>query len=196
MRVTAHLDSAAVGLDTWATPLDGPLSWAFAMRALGRGEDIPPTPTVSTPAADFPLPLERWERDGWWGWRSSRAHFDSPTHTSIEVRRKPATGPMSVWTRDARHHTGLGPMKARNVTRSAIVTSTMWWDVEPSDPDDLADLLACVTHLGARHNAGFGHVSHWTLDPILGDWSDRDWPPAVACRAPYWHPSRRRLDHE
>ncbi len=123
MRVTAHLDSAAVGLDTWATPLDGPLSWAFAMRALGRGEDIPPTPTVSTPAADFPLPLKRWERGGWWGWRSSRAHFDSPTHISIEVRRKPATGPMSVWTRDARHHTGLGPMKARNVTRSAIVTS-------------------------------------------------------------------------
>nr|DAI62792.1 MAG TPA: Cas system-associated RAMP superfamily protein [Caudoviricetes sp.] len=192
MRVTAHLDSAAVGLDAWPTPLDGPLSWAYAARALSRGEDIPPAPTVSTEAADFPLPLSRWRRGDWWGWRSSRAHFDTMAHTAIEVRRKPATGPMSVWTLDAKHHTGLGPMKARNVTRAATLARTIWWDVEATNPDDLADLLSRVTHLGARHNAGSGHVSYWSLDDVDGDWSDRDWPPAVACRAPYWHPSRRQ----
>ena len=87
-------------------------------------------------------------------------------------------------------------MKARNVTRAATLARTIWWDVEATDPDDLADLLSRVTHLGARHNAGSGHVSHWSLDDVDGDWSDRDWPPAVACRAPYWHPSRRRPDDD
>lgn len=193
MRVTAHLDSPIVGADTWQTPLDGPLSWAWAVRARARGETIPPAPTPSTPAADFPLPLARWQREGWWGWRTSRAHIDGPVHTAMEIRRKPATGPMSVWTSDAKHHNGLGPTKARNVIRAAIVTSTIWWDVEPTDVDDLADLLRHVTHLGARHNAGASHVTHWTLDDVDGDWTDREWPPTVACRAPYWHPSRRSL---
>lgn len=192
MRVTAHVDSPVVGIDAWATPLDGPLSWAYAMRAHDRGEQIPPPPTASTEAADFPLPLERWERDGWWGWRSSRAHVDAPIHTAVEVRRKPATAPMSLWTSDAKHHTGLGPMKARNVTRAAIVARTIWWDVEATDADDLSNLLTFITHVGARHNAGCGHVSHWAIDDIDGDWTDRDWPPSAACRAPYWHPSRRR----
>ncbi|MDU1580838.1 hypothetical protein [uncultured Cutibacterium sp.] len=193
MRVTARLDSTAVGLDTWQTPLDGPLSWAWAMRARGRGDDIPPAPTMHTDAPDFPLPLGRWDFDGWWGWRTSRAHVDHPVHTAVEMRRKPATGPMTVWTRAAKHHTGLGPMKARNVVRSAVACTEVWWDVDQTDFEDLVDLLTHVTHIGARHNAGAGHVVSWTVDrDVEGDWTDRDWPPDAPCRAPYWHPSRRR----
>lgn len=58
---------------------------------------------------------------------------------------------------------------------------------------ELLDLLALVTHLGARHRNGFGAVSRWSVEPG-GDadaWRDRPMPPEHPSRAPYWHPGRR-----
>ncbi|MCO6684750.1 hypothetical protein V7G09_04820 [Cutibacterium avidum] len=189
MRITAHLDTSVVGLEEHPTMLDGPLSWAWAMRARAHGQPI--EPITPTHAPDFPLPLRRWELGGTWGWQVSCAHYAEPLHTSTDIRRKPATQAMTFLTHDAKVHLGLGPRKARNVIRSAAITDQIWWDAEVTDVDDLADLLRLVTHIGARHNAGHGHVTAWTIEHRDGGWDDRPFPPQEAARAPYWHYTRR-----
>ena len=62
---------------------------------------------------------------------------------------------------------------------------------------DLEDLLRMVTHLGARHRNGQGHVATWDIDEggDVDAWRRRPMPsqagPVMGIRAPYWHPSRR-----
>lgn len=66
--------------------------------------------------------------------------------------------------------------------------------------DALLDLLGDVTHLGARHRNGFGHVQKWEVTPPVMPnfyWHDYrpmpvpDGPVLRRPRAPYHHPSGR-----
>ena len=42
LRVTAWLDTPCIGLDRHPTMLDGPLAWAWAETARGKGITLPP----------------------------------------------------------------------------------------------------------------------------------------------------------
>lgn len=192
--VTAHLTTPVIGIDRDPMMLDAPLSWAYVMRRLGRGVRVPTlTPTF---AADFPLPLAQWELGGVWGWKTSAGAFTPAAWVGVQVRRKPATEAMARYTTATKHHPGLGPAKARDASLAAALTRTVTWRII-GDRQELADLLALVTNLGARHRNDFGHVSHWTVEPDDDDtaWADRPLPAADGqprgIRAPYWHPTRR-----
>lgn len=192
--VTAHLETTTIGLVERPVMLDGPLSWAAAMHAHSTGAPIDPMTRDHAP--DLPLPLARWDEAGTWGWCTSQATLDITSYTAVEFRRKPATGPMSRYTTDRRHHTGLGPYKARDTTVSAALVRTATWHVLATDQGHLETLLALVTHLGKHANTGHGAVTAWTLepDPTPDAWRNRPMPTpgmTAAHRAPYHHPTRR-----
>ncbi|APT92901.1 hypothetical protein CPHO_08385 [Corynebacterium phocae] len=191
LTVTAHLDSPIIGD---LGPLDSVLAWACHQEATRAGQEVPPiTPEH---CHDFDLPLEKWEIGGYWGWCTS-APLDTPHHySSVEIRRRPAATAMSIYTSDREHHNGLGPTKARNVTLSAQHYPSVSWHVEATDHGRLQALLGYVTHLGARHRNGFGHITQWEtqLGP-KGGWIKRPLPARHGTtrrvRAPYWHPTER-----
>lgn len=189
--ITAHLDTPVIGT---IGPLDGPLAWAAWQLAEARGDDL--APITDTHVPDFPLPLHRWERAGYWGWRVSNPITTPVHHSSVEIRRKPATGPMAIYTQAREHHVGLGPMKARNVTLAATHHPTVVWHAHVTDVDALHEHLEHITHLGARHRNGHGHVTHWdVVDGPVDGWQDRPLPHPQGTlqrvRAPYWHPTER-----
>ena len=191
LTVTADLSTPLIGVDRSPMMLDAPLSWAYAERARSRGEKLPPLTTAS--AADFPLPLDRWQEAGTWGWCTSAGEMEIAAHVAAQIRRKPATHAMARYTSDRAHHAGLGPTKARDTTLAAVLATHITWQVLATDRADLEDLLALVTNLGGRHRNDFGHVSRWVIEPGLDPeaWRDRPMPPVAAARAPYWHPARR-----
>ena len=188
VRVTAHLDTAVVG----EVPLlDGPLSWAAAMT------HPDPPPMSAEFAADFDLPLGRWEMRGFWGWQVSRPHPMVVHHSSVESRRRPAVDVMPLFSTARDHHAAMGPMKARNTVLASTHIAEVCWDAVVTDVDELCRLLSHVTHLGARHRDGFGHVTRWEISESSDrdGWMDRPLPaddgPVLRVRAPYWHPTER-----
>lgn len=195
LTVTARLDTLSVGLGRRPLMLDGPLAWAYSQRALSTGEQL--EPITEAHAMDFPLPLERVDVAGTWVWATSQADLDIAAHAAIQVRRKPATQAMARYSTDRAHHSGLGPYKARDATLPAEIVLTATWHVLCTDRGDLEDLLRMVTHLGARHRNGQGHVATWDIDEgeDVDAWRRRPMPsqsgPVMGIRAPYWHPSRR-----
>lgn len=186
--ITAHLDTPVIGEPPI---LDGPLAWAAAITH--------PDPPPITPdcAPDFDLPLGRWEQDGFWGWQVSRPHAEMVHHSTVESRRRPAVGPMARYTTARDHHAGLGPMKARNTVLAAAHATRITWHAVVTDSDLLHQLLGHITHLGARHRDGYGHVARWETSPSddPDGWRDRPMPDpdgqVMRVRAPYWHPTER-----
>ena len=194
ITVTAHLDTPSIGLDTHPLMLDGPLAWAYAMHTKAHGGKLPAITAANAP--DLPLPLATHHVGEVWVWATSRAALDAVAYTSVQVRRKPATGPMARFAPDRKHHAGLGPFKARDATLSATWITRADWVIECTDQPLLEALLTHITHLGARHRNGFGHVHRWTIDSGADRaWTDRPMPhpDGAPCgiRAPYWHHTRR-----
>ena len=103
---------------------------------------------------------------------------------------------MAAYTQAKEHHSGLGPMKARNVILAATWHHTIQWNADVEDEARVRQLLAHITHLGARHRNGHGHITRWhiTAGPEDG-WQDRPLPnphgTMMRTRAPYWHPTER-----
>lgn len=197
LTVVALLDSPVIGLDQ-PTMLDGPLAWAYAQWA---HTTVPPTmlpPLTAGFAADLPLPLARHDVAGTWVWCTSRAKLVTAGHTSVEVRRKPNIAAMARFGRERKFHLGLGPHKARDTTIAASWVTEASWEVVCTDRPFLEVLLGMVTHLGARHRNGHGHVREWRVGPsdLPEGWRDRPMPTSdpggipYGVRAPYWHPTR------
>lgn len=189
--ITAHLSTPVIGR---VGPLDGPLAWAAWQDAAATGQTIPPISDEH--AHDFDLPLARWEKDGYWGWRVSNPITTPTHHSALEVRRKPASQAMAAYTTAREHHTGLGPTKARNVTLATTYYDTITWHADITNEDHLEHLLGHITHLGARHRNGLGRVTHWDITPGPEDgWRQRPMPTpggqVMRVRAPYWHPTER-----
>lgn len=189
--VTAHLSTPVIGVDRAPLMLDAPLAWAYADRAHGRGDRIPPI--TDTLAVDFPLPLARHDVGDTWVWCTSAGVVEIAAWTGVQIRRKPATDAMARFATDRKHHAGLGPYKARDTTLSAVLARTITWECLATDRDDLLDLLGHVVNLGGRHRNDFGHVESWTIAASTrpDGWMDRPMPPEYPARAPYWHPTRR-----
>lgn len=191
MRITAKLDTPTIGR---IGPLDGPLAWAWIQRAIQAGKPIPQM--ADDYAFDAPLPLATWHRDGYWGWCVSEPHLNPVHHSATEIRRKPATQPMALYSNAREHHHGLGPMKARNTIVPTTYHHTISWDAAVTNETELRNLLGLITHLGARHRNGYGHITHWHIKPgAPGGWQARKFPaevgPVERVRAPYWHPTER-----
>lgn len=191
VTITAHMLTPTIG---HVGPLDGALAWACAQRAMERGEELEPISDDHAP--DFPLPLEKWEQDGVWGWKVSAPIFDTSHYSATEIRRRPATGAMALFTKAKDHHSGLGPTKAGNTTLSTTYHRKISWHATITNEDELRSLLGIVTNLGARHRNGFGKVAEWEITPgPAGGWKQRPLPDPhgqpMRTRAPYWHPTER-----
>ena len=198
VKITAELCSPICGQ---LGPLDGVLAWAYVQRALRRGDFIPPL--TDDYCHDMTLPLARWEMHGAWGWKVSDVTVDERVaHSSIEIRRKPATTAMAVLTSSKDHHHGLGPMKARNaVLATQWSLQCHWWAVS-TDVAELEETLLMITHVGSRTRNGFGRVTSWSItedNDATQKWQERFLPTSgphgelKRVRAPYWHPTERFL---
>lgn len=191
--ITAHLSSAIIDMDR--IMLDGLLSWAYVELAKADGRHVPRiTPQF---AADFPLPLDRWEEHGTWGWCCSEGSEDVVSWTTVEIRRKPATDAMARYATDRKHHAGLGPMKARDTSLPGRLVRTITWEALVTDEAELERLLAAITCISARWRNGFGRVEKWTIEPStnMDAWRRRPMPSPggvlTPIRPPYWHPTRK-----
>ena len=192
LRITAHMSGPIV--DMPLIILDGLLAWSWV--ELAKADRIPVPPISDRFAADFPLPLERWEEGGTWGWCCSAGIEDVIGYTSVEVRRKPATEAMARYSTAAKNHAGLGPTKARDTTLPARHARTVTWEALVTDQADLERLLGPLTNISARWRNGFGRVDRWLVEPGTPDgWRQRPMPHPEGqprgVRAPYWHPTRQ-----
>lgn len=186
VTITATPDTPLIGVDATPYLLDGPLSWAWWQRR-GSARILP-----GHQPEDACLPLGRWEQDGVWGWRVSRAFPHAVAWTAVEMRRKPNLQAFARYTTDRRFHPGLGPHKARDITIQAIIADRIVWHADTTDQPALEDLLADVTHIGAHAAIGYGHIASWTIEPgPAGGWADRPMPDQGGTpqrvRPPYWH---------
>lgn len=191
MQIVATLDTPVIGD---LGPLDAQLAWAAWQEAERDGVELPPI--TDDHVHDFDLPLETWTRGDYWGWCVSSPTMDTPHHSATEIRRRPATEAMAAYTTAKEHHSGLGPMKARNVTLGASHHTTVTWHADVTDLPRLQELLSIITHLGARHRNGYGHVTSWRItDGAPDGWENRPMPSTHGVvqrvRAPYWHPTER-----
>lgn len=190
-RIRAHLDTPIIGE---LSPLDGPTSWAFWQKSVR--DNLPLTDITPEECPDFDLPFETWQRGDYWGWCVSDAIYTPGHYSATEIRRRPATGPMAAFTAAREHHHGLGQLKARNVTIGTTHAAHVDYYAEVTDLDLLRELIGIITHLGARHRNGFGHVTRWEVsDALPGMWQQRPMPSTsgrmMRTRAPYWHPTER-----
>lgn len=191
LKVTAYLDTPVIGI---INPLDAVLAWAVWQEKMAAGEEL--KPISDDFIEDFPLPLATWEKDGYWGWCASAAVMEAVHYSSVEVRRRPPTGPMAAYTRAKEHHAGLGELKARNTTLEATHYKNITWQVDCTDQQRLEHLLSMCTHLGGRHRNGFGHITRWDItEGEPGGWRKRHMPAPhgrmMRVRAPYWHTTER-----
>lgn len=183
MRVTAHLEGSCAGIVGQPFMLDGPLAWAEAVTGNY-------SPITKGHAPEIPVPLETWEKNGLWGHKTSRAHYDVTAYGSLEIRRKPSDREYSRYTKDRKNHHALGPYKARDLVIETAIIPEIWWDIEPTDAEKLETLLQLITHLGSHRAIGLGKVTHWELaDGPENGWEDR--PFTLPTRPPYWHQERR-----
>lgn len=189
LHVVATLDTASCGVEGNPLPLDGILAWAV------HAQEHDPTPPRGH-VRDFPLPVGEWESCGTWGWKTSRAHPHILARTSLQVRRKPPDWPLARYTKEKKNHHGLDAWKARDLTIPAALIDRIDWDADATDPDQVADLLNTITHIGAHRAYGCGHVTGWTItesdDPDA--WKDRPMPKpgqAGRYRPPYWSSDRQ-----
>ena len=197
ITITAHLTSPIVGMER--VMLDGPVAWAWAMRAKKEGRPLPRITAEYAP--DFPLPFARWDAQGAWGWCVSEGAEEVVSWTMIQVRRKPNTYAMSRFAKDKKHHAGIGPFKARDVTLPGRLVETIKWEALVTDEDELMMLLSSLTNISGRWHNGFGQVSHWDVERNPGardGWMNRPLPSPtgtreIPIRPPYWHSSRMAL---
>lgn len=196
VRVTARLATPAIAVDTHPLHLDGPLSWgAYQAHIAAHGHGALP-PMTDDHAVDFPLPLAAWAQGGTWGWACSRAHYIPDGHTTLAMRRRPATDAMARYAPDARHHLSAGPMKARDTPLPAtLVPAVAWYAL--ADPGPLSVLLDRVWSLGRLGRHGHSRVESWSVEPHedRDAWQDRIMPHpdgiVQGIRAPYHHPLRK-----
>lgn len=193
--ITAYPDEPLIDIDRHPVMLDGPLSWAAAMRMHHRGEPCPPLTREHVP--DLELPLARWHIEPTWGWCCSAATYETAARTATQLRRKPATAPMARYTTEKRHHLALGPHKARDTTVPATWARSLTWHANTTNQPLLEELLNLITHIGRNHAAGYGRIARWEVHPGTDEnaWRNRPLPDPQGkpqgVRAPYHHPTRR-----
>lgn len=212
MKVTAIMGEPVVYFED-GMHFDGPLSFgAYVEYVREHGDNLPP---MGAWALDFDLPLSRWtvpapagvdprllDTDGrLWGWRASAAQADWVAQGRLEVRKRPAEEAMIRYTRAASHHSGMGPLKAKDIAHPTLLAFEIQWYAH-GDRKGVERLLSYVTHIGALVGHGPGRVLRWVVEPMGVDWScerdgklmrvmPREGGPRRSIRAPYHHRSRR-----
>lgn len=183
MRITAHLEGSCAGIAGQPFMLDGPLTWAEAVTG-----DYPPLTRDHAP--EIPIPLDTWEHDNIWGYKTSQAHYETISYGTLEIRRKPSDREYSRYTKDRKNHHALGPYKARDLAIETAIIPEIWWDIQTSNLPRVKELLQLVTHLGSHRAIGLGKVTRWEYaDGPEDGWRDR--PYTLPSRPPYWHQERR-----
>lgn len=185
--------------------LDGPLAYA-AFRELPQADRDALPPLDGPEAADFDLPLDRWECGGAWGWRASAAHADWQHSGSHAVRRYTALGAMTRYTSDEVVNTSSGRLKPESKTYPTHTARTLTW-YAVGDRGEVQRLLDMhVPNIGRLSRHGMGRVTEWRVECWPHDWScERDGaltrrmphayrpdeiPGRGSIRAPYHHISR------
>lgn len=212
VRVVARLTEPVVGLDTNPLHLDGLLSWAGYLTHVDQHGHLHLPPLSPDQCADFALPLATWAMPASvpdphplavgagglvWGWACSAAWYTPAGHTTVNVRRRPATDVMARYTTDNSHHLSTGPLKARDTPHPAtLVGEVTWWAL--ADRARLQAMLDRVIGVGRMPRHGHGRVLRWTVgrdDTAIDQWRWRHLPDPAGrpetIRAPYHHHSRR-----
>lgn len=186
IRITATLAEKTSGIVGQPFLLDGPLAWAEATR-----QDRQYPPITRGIAPEIPLPLEKWEKDGQWGWCCSQAQYEITAQSVLEVRKKPADQQLARFSRDKKNHHGLGPHKARDFVIPVAFIPEITWSLVCTDVDWFELLIDRITHLGAHRAIGLGKIKEWSYsfhdDPQA--WKNRPFTPPT--RPPYWHHERK-----
>lgn len=217
LRITAELyhDAHVVAYD--AIHFDGILAAAVVMEAT-EGHGLPPS--YAEPY-DLPLPLEcLWRSDaeghsfGLPLWAASCLLPCGERRGDVIVMHKRVqTGEFTKATRKGRYsiNTTTGRWMERRVMTPTMIAKG-WEAYAVGDREEVARLLAFITHIGKRRGSGFGEVRRWNVEPAdAGDVLIRDGMLArpipsgtahllngnpspgalgsIAWTPPYWHPA-------
>lgn len=182
LKVTAVFKGPTSGIVGNPFMLDGPLAWAEAISG-----KYPPATREHAP--EIPLPLEKWEEAGLWGWKCSQALYEVQGFSGLEVRRKPSDNQLRDFTKEKRNHHAMGPYKAKDLTFELSHIPEISWELVVTNRDWFDALLQKITHLGGQRARGLGEILSWKVEEGTPDgWKNR--PFTTPCRAPYWHKAR------
>ena len=202
LRITASLAEPFIYYGD-GMHLDGLVALGF-FRAMPREEQEALPPISSDDPTDFPLPLDRWEYGGAWGWKASAVHCTVLRASVYEVRKKTAVAQMARYTSSPSVEISGGHFKSTNVPFPQAFAHTLTW-YAVGDLLEVGRLLALVHGVGKLCKGGCGRVIRWAVEEWPEDWSllrggalTRRMPwgfaPGIrrhgAIRTPYHHRSR------
>lgn len=167
IHIVFEMDGTGVCFDP-ASPihLDGLL--AYALAPLHTPKDEPPPARDETPA-EIPLPLDKWRRDGQWGWCASAVLPDSESATIRYWRKKFRTKRAGLYRGTA--NLSSGPTREWNIPIELILCRKMEaWAV--GDRRRVEQVLRRnIRYLGHKRAHGHGRVIGVTVTPADEDYS-------------------------
>lgn len=219
--ITATLGSDILRYGDDPMMLDGPLQWSACM-AMPEEE----RPGVGK---DFAMPVGTWscpddgkshesvlnEEGRIWGWQVSRVYAKWMHRHPHRFRKKPPLAALRQFSDAKSVNIAAGAYKGVDLAFEGVWADHVTWYAF-GDRNGVAELLERVTHLGKKHNLGWGRVKAWTVESGPGDidWETMRWTtggrqlvrpmpvlwthavdadgPALrrSVRPPYWLPSR------
>lgn len=193
LRVTFHLDGTGLYYDP-AEPLmlDGILA-AAAARHHVHGEP----PGRDEEPFDIPLPLQRWELGGTWGWHASALFPDGETAESLLWWRK-RLRQNRVELIDASPNVTMGTYRDWNMPLPLLLARFMVGYAFGDRRNVRHELVRSIRWLGKKRAHGRGRVVSIEVDEVNEDRSliaDGHWarwmpvadgPRLVRPRPPYW----------
>lgn len=190
-KITAYLLDGRIATDLAYLPLDGFLYSAYVKEYKPELIGKP----FETEPEDFPLPIERIEKDGQWYYDCSFALFKILGEDSTNYnKRYDATF--------AEKHADLGRSKVvttrkgkyknvRNILNIYLTNKISWY--VNGDIKEIMKLLKHINYIGKKRSQGFGRIKKWEYEEVeenlcnLRPIPNKNGNDFMSVRPPYFH---------
>lgn len=192
LQITFYLNGEGIYFDLFdPIHIDALLSWVLIPKYV-KLDNI----TKDQKPFDVPLPVEKWEINGQWGWKAS-ALFPGEYFESIQYwRKKFRQNRVERMTGSA--NIQQGKYREYNTPMCLVVTDRMYGYVR-GNIKEIKRIFKKIRYLGKKTAYGKGKVIKLEIKEIEEDWSiNKDgkamrWLPQkngsrlCRCRPPYWN---------
>lgn len=193
LEITFYLDGTGIIMDpNEPLHLDALLAWAL----IGNYINLDNIGKSDKPY-DCPLPLEKWEINGHWGWKASALFPGEYQYESIQYWRKKFRQ-KRIEKMKGSVNTVQGIYREHNVPMCLLLTEKMVC-YAVGDKEKIEEALKEIRYLGKKTAYGKGKIIKIKVESCDDDYSmEKDgktmrWLPrkkgsrCVRCRPPYWN---------
>lgn len=178
IRITAHIVGGIIFHPAEGLTIDGPLAWAAALERLGEDafvqvDNAEMARRTAEPDPGVPLAVHR--EGNLWLYSASLAELDGYHGTDLRHWNKRFDDAFAQayydaidLGRSAKVQMNSGEFKSyHQPIYVEAVERLIWYAI--GDPDEVRRLLTDhITHIGKKHNRGYGIVAAWDVEPWDG----------------------------